>query len=78
MFRQYLKKFSSITSIGVFIYYLDCKLSAIDARPVESRIQSIITEQKCKAIDGTDVREIELKNAIEILRAEIRREKRWF
>ena len=82
-----------VTSIGGFIYYLDCKFSALEARNVESRIQSIMTEQKCKTTDSNvkifaeqvirtetriDTREIELKNAIEILRAEIKAEKRWF
>ena len=84
---------SVVTSIGSFIYYLDCKFSALDLRNVEYRIQSMKTEEKCEAVNGNvkifgeqviraetrnDTRENELRKTIENIRAEIRAEKRWF
>jgi hypothetical protein len=81
-----------VTSIGGFIYYFDSKFSALDKSNNDFRIQSLKTEEQCKAIDGNvkifseqiirvdirnDMREIELRKAIECIRAEIRAEKRW-
>ena len=93
IFEKYKVGASVVTSIGSFIYYLDCKFSALDLRNVEYRIQSMKTEEKCEAVNGNvkifgeqviraetrnDTRENELRKTIENIRAEIRAEKRWF
>jgi hypothetical protein len=93
IFEKYKVAVSAITSIGSFIYYLDCKFSALDLSNVEYRIKSIKTEEKCEAANGNvkifgeqviraeirnDTREKELRKAIESIRAEMRAEKRWF